>query len=166
MKRIVISLIMIFMIVLGSTPINAQPVDMKQKGKNIYVYEGESVSFKKPARKQKVRWTISNKKVASISQDGKVKAISAGKTWVKARWGKNVKKKILIVIRPYIKTAKESIDVDEKLKCRLVGAHSLDWKVSDESIASVSNEGVLTGHKTGTVVVQVYTVGSDPVSQN
>ncbi|MDR1043270.1 MAG: Ig-like domain-containing protein [Clostridiales Family XIII bacterium] len=56
---------------------------------------GETLTLKVKGTKAKISWSSSNKKIATVTSKGKVKAVKAGKATVKATYKVNKKKKTL-----------------------------------------------------------------------
>ena len=92
MKRIrsMYAVIILFMVAfIGCTTISTE-VSAKAKinKKKVTIYVGKTVSLKVKNNKKKVKWSSTNKGVASVSTKGKVKAKKAGKATIIAKVGK------------------------------------------------------------------------------
>ena len=123
------------------------------------VYEGEKVQLKASGKgiSKKVKWSVSPSKNASINGNGVLHAKSAGKVTVTAQSG-SLRKSVEITIKAAgIKiTAPQSIKAGQSVTLKAEGygvSGSVQWKVSNKSIASISKSGVLKGQKAGTVQV-------------
>ena len=86
--------IIVFMLVVAlsfsSLSINNVSAASKVKinKKKVVLYVGKTTTLKLKNNKKKIRWTSSNKKIATVSKKGKVKAKKVGKTIVIAKVGK------------------------------------------------------------------------------
>ncbi len=112
-------------------------------------------------------WTSSNKKVATVTQKGVVKALRKGTVTITVRTanGKKATCKITVPTAPTkIAFAKKnySVKVGKKiaLKTSLTPAKAktrLTWTSSNKKIATVSSKGVVKGIRKGKVVITVKT---------
>lgn len=93
MKNIkkILSIMIIALLVVTAVPIQAEAaVKISATKKTLYV--GQSTTLKVTGTKKKVKWSSTNKKVATVTQKGKVKAKQAGITTIKAVVAKKVLK--------------------------------------------------------------------------
>ena len=65
----------------------AKTVKLNRTKATIYV--GKKVQLKLINNKKKIKWSTSNKKIATVSKKGKVKGIKSGKATIIAKIGKN-----------------------------------------------------------------------------
>ena len=114
-----------------------------------------------------VTWTSSDKGVAIVSENGVVKAISKGTATIKATMGTftataeiNVTEIPLESIE--ISNEENTLTVDSKLQLSVkanptntTDEYTLTYKSSDESIATVDENGIVTGLKAGNVTITV-----------
>jgi expansin (peptidoglycan-binding protein) len=103
-KKICFVLFMLAFIL--AVPCTAQAKAALNK-KNVTLTVGKSVTLKMKGTKKKVKWSTSNKKVATVSAKGKVKAKKAGKATITAKLGKK-KYKCKVVVLKKGKTMKET----------------------------------------------------------
>ena len=115
---------------------------------------------------QEVTWTSSNEKVATVSADGVVTAIAEGSATITAKAeGKSAKCKVTV---PHVYVPVESITLDKTETTIVVGSTEkltatvnpdnadypqVTWTSSDESVATVSSEGVVTAIAEGTAII-------------
>lgn len=88
-KRVCVFLMVLALVagVLGNgSQVQAAKVRLNMTKKTLTV--GKTVTLKVKGTKKKVKWSSSNKKVASVSSKGKVKAKKAGKATITAKVGK------------------------------------------------------------------------------
>ena len=147
--------------------------------KSATLYQGadkaySSIKLKatvKPKKSAKVKFTTSNKKIATVSSNGVVKAKKAGKVTITAKAGskkavckitvKKVSKKIKKItvkkskVTVYVgKTSKISTTVTPKK----VTIKKLTYKTSNKKVATVTAKGVIKGVKAGTAKITVAAV--------
>ena len=118
----------------------------------------------------KVKWTSSDEKVATVTQDGLVHAVSAGKAniMVTPEIGFGATALFELTVVPAFKpiadfefsaSDKEDLFASDSrtLRPTVLPADctysNITWKSSDETIATVSKDGVLTGIAEGNVVI-------------
>ncbi|MBS7182992.1 MAG: Ig-like domain-containing protein [Eubacterium sp.] len=75
---------------LGSVPVGAtvKKSSIKLNKKKVVVYVGKTVRLKVKNCKKKVKWSSSNKKIATVSKKGKVKGKKPGRVVITAKSGK------------------------------------------------------------------------------
>ena len=106
MKKVKKTLAIILTLFLSITLIPTTGVSAAQKAKlnktKATIYVGKTITLKLKNNKDKVKWSSSNKKVATVSSKGKVKGKKAGKITITAKVGKKkykcritVKKKVI-----------------------------------------------------------------------
>lgn len=122
---------------------------------------------------QKVTYKTSNKKVATVSSKGVIKAVSPGKATITVKSGSK-SKKVTVVVNP-IKTTKISNVASTAtvkkgktltLKPKLTPSNSTEaikYTTSNKKVATVSSKGVIKGVKKGTAIITV-TSGSKKVT--
>lgn len=111
-------------------------------------------------------WTSSNKKVASVDANGKVKALKAGTVTITGTAADGSKKKVTckITVKQPVKKVTitpSSAQVTEGQKVTLKANVSpasasnkkVTWKSSNASIAAVDGNGVVTGKKAGNATI-------------
>lgn len=120
----------------------------------MYILKGEKDYLDLKGTYEDVEWSSSNKKVATVSKWGVVKAIKVGKTTITAKVGDSKYTcKVFVEENKLKKTSmkvvvkgKMAIGVKKKTKI-------IKWSSSDKKIATVKN-GVVTGKKEGTVFIE------------
>jgi len=116
-----------------------------------------------------VVWKSKNAKVASVTKDGKITAVSAGTTTITATTANNLVADIEVTVEQPV----EGVSLNYKSQTVLVGANfdlkaviepskatneRVTWSSDDSSIASVSAAGTVTGVTAGTTLVTCTTV--------
>jgi len=109
-----------------------------------------------------VIYTSSNEAVASVSPDGVITAVKAGRATITAKALSGAKDTIKVTVTQKVTSLSLTdgvVNVDGTLKLSaLIGPEdatdkTLVWTSSDKSIASVSSKGVVSGRKLGTCVI-------------
>ena len=111
----------------------------------------------------KVKFTSSNKKVATVSSKGVVKAKKAGKTTITVKVGNYTKKVVIQVKKPSLKLAKSSATIKKgktvKIKATATPSGKVAYKSSNKKVATVTAKGVVKGKKKGTATITVTSNG-------
>ncbi len=137
--------------------------------KNETLKKGKTLTLKpvlSPVTSQdKVTFTTSNKKVATVSSKGKIKAVGVGTATITVKAGKKTAKcKVTVPAVPCTKLtgvqSKVSVKVGKTvaLKAKAAPADCTDtitYKSSKTSVATVDSKGVITGKKKGTATITV-----------
>lgn len=138
------------------------------KGKSIKLSKEVKVNPNKSANK-KVTFVSKNKKIATVSSSGKVKAKKVGTTKIVVTSKKNKKKKTTITVKvksgavTKVKLNKKSasINVGESLalkssvSAKKGASKNLYWKSSKKSVATVSQKGVVAAKGVGSATITV-----------
>ena len=132
--------------------------------KNMYV--GEKILLQTNAQdKEEVVWESDNEALATVSQNGLVTALSAGEVTITATYGQYISIAIInIYQRDIIQdidisiTGSQSVLVNETIKFSAkvtpTQYNSVSWSVSDKSVATIDQTGLLTALKPGIVTVR------------
>ena len=111
----------------------------------------------------KVKFTSSNKKVATVSSKGVVKAKKAGKTTITVKVGNYTKKVVIQVKKPSLKLAKSSATIKKgktvEIKATATPSGKVTHKSSTKKVATVTAKGVVKGKKKGTATITVTSNG-------
>ena len=112
---------------------------------------GEKFTLKLNGTTKSVKWTTSNKKVATVSQNGVVKGIAKGTANIIATVGGKKYVCKVTVEAPKISLTKKTIDAGEKFTLKLNGTtRFVKWTTSNKEVATVSQNGVVKGIAKGT----------------
>lgn len=105
---------------------------------SVTLNRGKSYTLKVSNASSKVRWSVKNKKVATVTSKGKITAKGKGTTYVYAKVGKKTLKCKVTVKEPAV-VKKYTMDTGKSKSLTFSGATSkTKWKSSDSSIVSVS----------------------------
>ena len=155
MKKIIryaVMLLTIFSLSVSFVPGNvenkAQAASSKKYERVLLV--GESIKLKSS---KKVKWTSSNKKVATVSSKGVVRGKSKGKAVITGTVGKKKIKVNVKVEQPVLSNIKLELLEGDSVKIKVSGTTKpVVWSSSDESKATV-NDGMITAISEGNVTI-------------
>lgn len=150
----------------GMSVITAAPaLDITQ----VTLSVGEKVELTVCDADKAVKWSSSNRKVATVSRKGVVKAKKKGKAKITAKVGKKkltcrvkvVKgssgKNVTLILNAKKVTMDRGTSYVLKALAIPEGAGGkLTWKSSKKSVASVSKSGIIKARKAGKAVISVY----------
>ena len=129
----------------------------------LIIKRGKTATLKPSSTWKNIKYSSSNKKVATVDKKGKIKAIAAGTVKITVKSGS--KKAVCTVTIPgttAIKGVKSLIAVKKGKSCILkpklnyVGtADAITYKTSNKKIATVSKTGTIKGRKKGTVIITI-----------
>lgn len=178
----VLSTGMVFTLLLSSTFIGDSGIEAKsgQKTKieitnphisSIYLKKGES--FKLKASGKKLKYTTSNKKIATVSKKGKIQAVKVGtakvtisskeKTTRKATLKVIVLKKLKKISKVVLNQTQATLNVGgPKLKLQATvkpknaTKKSVVYKSMNQSVATVTKKGVVAPKSVGNTIIYAY----------
>lgn len=107
-----------------------------------------------------ISWTTSNAAIASVDGSGRVSAVSPGTCWVIAAASSSADSvSVTVVSSSAITVAPGSAQLATGATLQLSAPTSLPvtWSTADETIATVDNDGMVTGKAAGTVRVTATT---------
>lgn len=136
----------------NSTNVYASSVKLNKTSVKLYV--GGSASLKLNGTKKAVKWSSSNKNIASVSSKGKATAKKKGTAIITAKCnGKSYKCKITVSPITLNKTS-ATLNVGDTISLKLNGAQNkVTWSSSNNSIAKVSSKGLVSARKKGKVTI-------------
>lgn len=105
----------------------------------------------------KVKWSSSNKSVASVNSIGDVTAKRAGSAKIKAKSGKKTYTCTVTVPKQYISKTAMTLNTGDSKTLRVYGISTKDdvfWSSDDESIATVSSNGMVTAFESGRTTIR------------
>ena len=123
--------------------------------KTYTMKKGKTVTLKIKGTTQKISWSSSDKKVATVNSKGKVTAKKNGSVTITAKVGKS-KYKCKITVGNVVKISEteHAINVGENFTLKITGtSEKITWSSSDASIATVDKNGKVTAKKEGTATI-------------
>ena len=107
-----------------------------------------------------VRWTSSNKAVATVTSKGVVKGIKAGSAFIKAYYKGKTYKCVVVVEAPKLSASTLTLETGTYSQLTLKNTkQSIVWKSSNSSVASVSSSGYVAARKAGTAKISAISGG-------
>ena len=115
---------------------------------------GEKYTLKVKGTKKKVKWSTSNKKVATINSKGKVTAKKKGTVTITAKVsGRKYKCKIKVE-KPTINTKSKTMYLGNTYNLKISKTtQKVKWSTSNKKIATVDTNGIVTAKKVGTTTI-------------
>lgn len=127
----------------------------KLNKKSITICIGDSEKLQMKNTKKSVVWKSNNKKIASITKNGKIKAKKSGNTKIIAKVGKKKYKCKITVKKQKLNKTSISLLVGENKKLKASGVSkraSINWVSTDNDVATVyDGEVVAIGKGTATI---------------
>ena len=167
-------------ICLKAFTLNLDNINVKSVSLNIEkseMNEGDTLQLAatvspKTATNKEVTWKSSNEEVAKVDENGKVTAISSGKATIivttkdQAKTASceitvNEKAKDILVTQIDLNVNQKEIYIGDKFKINATITpdnatnKDLTWETEDKTIATVSNDGTVTGVAKGKVTIKV-----------
>ena len=126
----------------------------------LYLYKKDTHVLKVYGVNGKKKWKSSNKKVATVSASGKIKAKKKGKATITCYVNGQTMKCKVEVSNPQLNYKSKTVTVGIKDRLYIWGHSGKGkWKVKNSKILSISKNGVIKGKKVGKTVVYCKTDG-------
>lgn len=116
----------------------------------------------------KIKWSTSDKKIATVSSTGEIKAIKKGNVKITAQYDKKTYTCRVSCVNPKLKFTAKTIAVGEKFTQTLtdssgkaIANKEIKWKTSDKKKATVSDKGEVAGVKAGKVTISATYKGTE-----
>ncbi len=123
--------------------------------------KGKTYTLKVSGTSKKVKWSSSNKSVATVSSKGKVTAKKAGTATISAKVdGKTLKCKITVKNPIKINATSKTLYKGNTYTLKVSGtSKKVTWSSSNKSVATVSSKGKVTAKKAGTTTISAKVSG-------
>lgn len=116
--------------------------------------KGDKIILSVKNANSKVKWTTSDKKIATVSSSGKVTAKNKGKATITATVNKEKFACEITVETPNISTKNATIYTGDSLGLVINdNTQSVKWVSSNKKIATVDSKGVVNAKKDGKVII-------------
>lgn len=150
-----LSLVLCALLVVSAVPLSSHAAAVKISKKSATVYAGKTLKLKMKNTKKTVKWSTSNKKIATVSKKGVVTAKKDGKAVITAKIGKS-KYTCKVTVKSRMNVTKKTLT--EKGTCQLkqYGLTNVKWKSSNTKVATVTQKGKVTAKKAGTATITAY----------
>ena len=113
---------------------------VKLNKKKVTLYVGKTTTLKLKGTKQKIKWSSSNKTIATVSSKGKVKAKKAGTATITAKVGKK-KYKCKVTVKDVLSVNTTNITIKDsgKIYVKFINPYaSAKWSTQNDDIVSLS----------------------------
>ena len=155
-------LILAVLVVMMAYPLTANAA-IKINKKSISIFVKKTYKLKVTGTKKTVKWSSSNKNVATVSKKGVVKGIGRGICKIKAKVGKK-QYTCKVTVKIPVKQVRffedtYSVYIGDKLKLEAIvspedaNKKSLTWKSSNTKVATVTSKGVVKGISEGKATI-------------
>lgn len=150
---------------LTPTPSLASQITATVKDSTIYTKGKTSttITVVKNDVTGKIKFTSSNRKIATVTSKGVVKAKKAGKATITVKVGTYTQKIVVQVKKPILKLAKSSTTIKKgktvAIKATATPSGKVTYKSSNKKVATVTAKGVVKGKKKGTATITVTSNG-------
>ncbi len=155
-------------------PISVSRVSIKPSSLTLTIGDSRTVEARispENATWPDVTWTSADESIATVSQDGAVRAVGVGKTTITATTREGKSRTAKITVRPvYVQRIRLSAVYPEnglvggvtgrnqvQLSCAIQPANAtipaVTWSSSNGKVATVDENGLVTGHKAGKVSI-------------
>lgn len=122
--------------------------------KSITVYVGDTYTLKLNGTTKLIKWTSSNKKIATVSPKGIVKGVKKGSCTITATVGSKKYTCKVTVKSPGISKTKLTMEKASETTLKINGVSGkVTWKSADKSIATVNSKGEVVAKNEGTVKI-------------
>lgn len=148
----VLSLVLCALLIVTAVPFSANAAAVKLNKKTATVSAGKTVQLKVKNTKKSVKWSTSDKKVATVSKKGLVKGVKDGKATITAKIGKN-KYTCKVTVKACMNVAKKTLTTGASYQLSQKGLSGVKWSSSDTKVATVNSKGKVTAKKAGTATI-------------
>ena len=125
----------------------------KISAKSKTLAAGKSFALKVKGAKGKIKWSSTNRKVATVTSKGKVTARKMGTAKIRAKVGTRTYT-CKVKVNPRISASRKTVAAGKSFALKLAGASGkVKWSSTNKKVATVSSKGKVTAKKAGTATV-------------
>ena len=168
-KKLSLLLLLCFLTTMMFMPMSVSAAAKLNK-KSITLKEDETCTLKVSGTKQKIKWTSSNRSIATVSKKGVVKGVTAGKCTITAKYGKKkLTCKVTVKKAPVLSIANSNYTItstaNKNVKITYRGYKTIWFSNSNTSVVSCKwKKGwkgdvatlILTPKENGTAKIRIY----------
>ena len=145
-KTTVYAVLVFFAMILCIIPVNAASAKPSLSKKKLTLYVGKNFTFKAKGFSGKITWTSGNKKIATVSDKGKVTARKKGTVTITAKCGKEKKTCKVTVLPVELNKTKATVKKGARFRLTLKcgAASGIKWKTSKKSVVKILSPGKRT----------------------
>ncbi len=147
---LLITLLLSSMISFNKKAVNASTLKLNKT--QITLSAGRSINLNVSGTDKTVQWSTSEKKIAVVSQKGKVTGKNAGTAIMTAKVGKQ-KLQCKVTVNAALNKTTDIIAKNDYVELYLNGAVAKSFKSSNKKIATVSQNGKVIGKRRGRVTI-------------
>lgn len=141
-------------------PHDTQAATPKLNKAKVTLVKGDQVSLKVTGTAKKVRWSTSEKKVATVTSGGLVKAKGKGTARITAKVGKKKLVCRVTIEAPKLNKSGLTVGIGKTAALKLTGTKGrVKWYTTDPDIATVTQNGVVRGIGVGDCRVYAHVRG-------
>ena len=134
--------------------LQASAASVKLSKTKIVLAVSQTYALKLKGTNKTVKWSTSNKKVATVTKKGVVKGVKKGTAVVTAKVGKKTYKCKVTVEAPKLSATKKTVTAGTSFALKLNGTkRTVKWYTGNKKIATVNQKGVVKTLRTGTVKI-------------
>lgn len=124
------------------------------------IVKGQSVKLQVVGKQKGVAWKSSNKKIATVTKNGKVLAKAPGKAIITAKVGNKSLKCKVTVVKYGLNKKNVTLQEGQKVKLKLLNANKkVKWSSSNKKVAKVSSKGTVSAVSAGKAKIYAKMAG-------
>ena len=153
---VALSLVTVLQTITPELPITnvVQASSIKISKTKYTMNKGEKYTLKIKGTKKSVKWSSSNKKIATINSKGKVTAKKKGTVTITAKVGSKKYKCKIKVETPKINKTRKTLYINNTYTLKISGtSQQIKWSSSNKDVATVNKKGKVTAKKAGTATI-------------
>ena len=156
-KKIILMLMICIMTL--AIPMSASAA-VKICKKSVILIKGQTTTLKITGTKKTVKWSSNKASVATVTQNGKIKAKKKGSAVITAKIGSKKLKCKVSVESPKINKESVTLEKGDSYKLKISGTkQEVEWQSSKPGIVTVSENGKIIARKAGNATITALVNG-------